>query len=84
MESYLNSFAYGLDHFRRSDLAMQLLDYSIQIYPTRPSAYKSKGQYLASKNRNAEAIQAFEKSLAIAEDPDLTKLVTKLRTKIKQ
>lgn len=84
MESYLNSFAHGLDHFRRSDLAMQLLDYSIQIYPNRPSTYKSKGQYLASKNRNAEAIQAFEKSLAIAEDPDLTKLVAELRTKIKQ
>ena len=40
MEAYLNSFAFGLAHFGRNDLSIDLFNYNISLYPKEQQKIK--------------------------------------------
>jgi predicted alpha/beta superfamily hydrolase len=42
MESYINSWAYGFSHFQRVDLALDLFNLNIELYPENASVYNPK------------------------------------------
>jgi len=63
MEGYINSWAFGMAYFKRADLAEDLFDYGIELYPTQASIYNSKGYFLQGEGRMKEAMKMFEKSV---------------------
>ena len=81
MESYIVSWAFGLSHFDRSDLAESMYDYNIELYPDRPSVYNTKARFMSSKGSYPEAIKLYEKSLLIKEDAEIRKLLAQLQSK---
>ncbi|MEM9544719.1 MAG: alpha/beta hydrolase-fold protein [Bacteroidota bacterium] len=82
MESYIVSWAFGLSHFDRSDLAEVMYDYNIELYPDHPSVYNTKARFMRSSGNQKEAIQLYEKSLLIKEDVEIRKLLEELQAKI--
>lgn len=79
MESYLNSWAYGFDYFKRPDLAIDLFDYNIELYPNNPSVYTSKGYFMLNQENNKAAIELFEKSLLLEDNLDIRTLLVELK-----
>jgi len=68
MEGYLNSFAWGLVHYGRSDLTLELLEYNISIHPASPVVYNNLGYYYQSIGENKKAVQQFNESLKLKSD----------------
>ena len=81
MESYILSWAYGLSHFERSDLAVSMFDYNIELYPQRPTVYNTKARFMSSRGDQIAAIKLFEKSLELKEDGEIRKSLEELRSK---
>jgi len=79
MESYLNSWAYGFNHFKRPDLAIDLFDYNIELYPNNPSVYISKGYFMLNQENSKAAIELFEKSLLLEDNVDIRTLLEELK-----
>ena len=79
LESYINSWAYGLDHFGRRDLTIDMFDYNIKLYPNSPTVYNTKGHFLLNHENENEAIRLFEKSLSIKENEDIRKVLEELK-----
>lgn len=80
MESYLNSWGFGIAQFGRPDLALDMLNYSIELYPNHASTYISKGNFLIGENREQEAIQAFEKSLRLEQNEYIIRRIKELKS----
>jgi len=79
MEGYLNSWAFGMVHFQRLDLAVQMFDYNIEIHPNKATVYNSKGYFLMGQGRKKEAILMFEKSLKLREDEGIREVMEGLK-----
>lgn len=80
MESYINTWAHGFAYFDRKDLAIDLFDYNIELYPDHPSVYNAKGFFLLNQDRKTEAIKLFETSLSIREDAVIRKKLEDLKS----
>jgi len=80
MESYIVSWAHGLSHFDRSDLALAMFDYNIELYPQHSSVYNTKARFMWQNGDKAAAIRLFEKSLALKEDDEIRKMIGKLKS----
>ena len=81
MQSYINSWAYGFSHFKRDDLAIDLFDYNIELYPQNPAAYNAKAYFLLNNNKPEDAIKLFEKSLQIKKDESILEILEGLKVK---
>lgn len=81
LESYINSWAFGLDHFGRKDLALDMFKYSLELYPQNSSAYNTIGFYLLNSGRNKEAVTFFEQSLELEEDLGIRDALNQARLK---
>ncbi len=81
MESYLNSWAYGLSQFDRRDLSVDLFDYNIELYPNRASVYNSKAYFLLNESKKVEVIKLLEKSLKLKKDEEIIKTLNELKNK---
>jgi len=80
MESYINSWGYGIAQFGRIDLALDMLNYSIELYPDHPSVYITKGNFMLDQERQDEAIKLFEHSLTLEHDDEITRRVNELKS----
>lgn len=79
MESYINSWAYGLANYNRSDLSIDLFDYNIKLYPNKASVYNSKGFFLMNSGKKKRAIHLFEKALKIKEEEAIRNILEELK-----
>ncbi len=79
MQGYLNSFAYGLNHFDREDLAIDLLRYNIELYPEDPILYNNLGYFYMSNGYIEKAIEIYTKSLELKEDEWVAKTISELK-----
>ena len=79
MEAYLNSFAFGLAHFGRDDLSIDLFNYNISLYPDRPTVYNNKGYFLQNNGNTDEAIELFEQSLNLKQDDNISKIINGIK-----
>ena len=75
MISYINSWAYGMSHFDRPDLAIALFDYGITSYPDEPAAINNKAYYYQNNGKMEAAIELFERSLGLEYDDDIASWV---------
>jgi len=78
MESYINTWAFGMSNFDRSDLAIDLFDYNIKLYPNHSTVYNSKGTFLQQQGNNKAAIEMFKKSLKLKGDEGIQKRLDEL------
>ncbi len=78
MQSYINTWAYGLSHFERPDLAIQLFDYNIELYPHHSSVYNAKGYFLLNTGKEQEALKLFYQSLSIKEEEGIRKVIEEI------
>ncbi len=81
MISYLNSWAYGISHFGRDDLAVALFDYGIELYPNHASVLNNKAFYLNDRGQMEEALELFQKSLSISYDEGIASVIEGLESK---
>jgi tetratricopeptide (TPR) repeat protein len=83
-ESYMNAAQFYADNKIDVREASAMIDKSIKIKETWRN-YMIKGEILASEKKNAEAIAAYEKSLAIAkDDPETKTFYTMLQDEFKK
>ncbi len=81
MQSYIQSWAYGLTHFGRSDLAIDMFDYNIKIRPKIPSALNLKANYLINHDQEKEAIPLLAKSLSLQNNGEILKTLIDLKSR---
>lgn len=79
MESYINSWAFGLAHFGRMELAIDMFNYNLKLYPQNASVYNTMGFFMMNNGKEAEAISLFEKSLKIEESKDIKDVLKNLK-----
>jgi len=79
MESYLNSWAFGISEFGRVDLSIDLFDYSIELYPENASAFTIKADFMRRHNHIQQAIKLYEKSLTLENDESIINLIKQLK-----
>lgn len=79
MQSYLNSWAGGLQHYGRLDLVVDLYDYAIELYPMESSALNTKAYFMQNQGQNEKAIALFEKSLELQYDETIIKAIEALK-----
>ena len=79
MESYINSWAFGLAHFERMELAIDMFNLNLKLYPKNASVFNTMGYFMMNNDKKAEAIALFEKSLTIKEDEDIKDVLKSLR-----
>ncbi len=65
MESYINSWAFGLVHFGREQLAIDMFNYNLKLYPNNASVYNTMGSFMRNIGKEAEATQLLEQALEI-------------------
>jgi len=75
LEPYLNVWAWGLAMSDRKDLAIELFEYNIELYPNRNTVYSNYGYYLHRNGKKKEALILFEKSLKLKDDTNISKLI---------
>lgn len=68
MQGYINSFAFGLDHYDRGDLAVDLLRYNIELHPNDTNMYNNLAYYYRSKGKDEAAVKAFTQSLKLKDN----------------
>lgn len=83
LESYLNAWLWGLATAEREDLAIDLLNYGIELYPKRPSIYATYGNFLRHIGDNKKAIEQYEKSLELRNDRTILEAKNDLIKEIK-
>ncbi len=81
MQGYINSFAYGLSHYDREDLAIDLLKYNIALHPKDPVVYNNLGYYYMTHGYNVQAIEVYSKSIKLKEDEWVLKTIDELKNK---
>ena len=79
MQGYINSFGYGLAHFDREDLAIDLLRYNVDLHPDDPVMYNNLGNFYMSKGYDQLAIDMYSKSLELQDDEWVSKTINELR-----
>ena len=82
MQGYINSFAYGLSHFDRQDLTVELLEYNIELHPNDPIMYNNLGYFYMSQEENLKAIKMYQKSLELEKDEWVIATIEELKKKI--
>jgi tetratricopeptide (TPR) repeat protein len=65
LEAAVNTFAYSLFHDGRMDGAFHLFRLNTELFPDAWNAWDSYGEVLAAQGRHAEAVRAYETSLAL-------------------
>lgn len=78
MQGYINSFASGLAHFNGEDIAIDLLEYNIELYPKDSKMYNNLGYFYLSNGHNQKAIELFTKSLSIQNDAEILQTINEL------
>ena len=81
LESYINSWAYGLDHFGRKDLAEDMFLYNVSLYPDHPSVYNTLANFMLSAENYDQAAKLFEQSLLLKEDEVIRDALNQLKDK---
>lgn len=79
MQGYLNSFAFGLNHYGREDLAVDLLKYNIELNPKDPIMYNNLGYLYMSNHDNQSAIEIFTESLQLESDDIILQTLKQLK-----
>jgi len=79
MQGYINSFAFGLSHFDRKDLAIDLLKYNIELHPEDPAVYNNLGYYYMTNENIKKAIEIYNQSLKLESDEWVLKTVERLQ-----
>lgn len=81
MQGYLNSFAYGLAHFGREDLAIDLFNYNIELHPEQALVYNNLGYYYKNNGNSEKAIEMYSQSLVIQPDEWVSETLEKLKNR---
>lgn len=81
MQGYINSFAYGLNHFDREDLAIDLLLYNLELNPKNPIVHNNLGYFYMTNDYTKEAIEIYSKSLELKNDDWVSETIEKLKRK---
>jgi predicted alpha/beta superfamily hydrolase len=79
MVSYIQSWAYGMSNFGRTDLAVALFDYAIEIYPKQADVLNNKAYFMQNKGEKEQALDLFESSLSIEFDQSIFDALERLK-----
>ena len=79
MQGYLNPFAFGLNQFDRKDLALDLLNYNIDLHPENPLMYNNLAYLHLQHNNKKEAIKLFKKSTLLKSDDKILQMIEDLK-----
>ena len=79
LQSYIHAWAYGMQNFDRTDLALDLFDYNIELYPDQATVYESKGMFLLKIERKETAIEMLEKALSLKENSRIRSVLEDLK-----
>lgn len=79
MQGYLNSFAYGLSHFDREDLAIDLLEYNIELHPDNPVVYNNLGYFYMTHGYRSQALGVYRKSIELKMDEEILQTIQNLQ-----
>jgi predicted alpha/beta superfamily hydrolase len=79
MQGYINSFAFGLSHFDREDMAIDLFKYNIELHPEDPVVYNNLGYYYMINGNIKKAIRTYNQSLQLTSDEWVLKTVERLQ-----
>lgn len=84
MEGYINSFAFGIVPTGRHDLAIDLFNYNIELYPDHPTVFSHLGYYYLQVGNNKEAISQFDKSLELERNSDISETRNRIYNEMKE
>ena len=80
-EGMVNSLAYTYLYFKHFDEAIYLFKLNVSNYPDSWNVYDSMGDFYATKDDKANAIDNYKKALSIKEVPDIRQKLEKLQKK---
>jgi len=82
MEGYLNSFAFGIAPSGRTDLAIALFEYNIELHPNNPLVYNNLAYYYRSTGNSKKALELYKTSIQLSSDDWVLEAIESLEKEI--